>query len=1125
MYLAGAVFAIWLLTRYWLPEPFVVAGHDSGLAIDSKEFLLSRLYAWSGQGFGQDNSAHFGSIILHSLDYLVSLAAGVPYAGNQLLLFFWLILLFLSAFVFSFSLGKRLGKTFSYIFPIFFTFNFYIIQSLFILERAKYSLMVAVLLLAVVYIKFREKKFSLLLSSALASLILFVFNSGSWLGLPLYGSLGVLAISILVFEFIECLVGKKFYNFGRMLGWMFLTGIAFLGLNSYSILPYLSDFLATDYKVLASGAAINIDWLNLMSQSSSFLNIFRLQGIPDWYAGPYSANVSHAYAVEFLTNPFFIIVSFIFPIAAISSFVLAKDVRQKKVIGFFGLVLVISMFFVAGSHPPLGFIYELLFQYLPGFSILRSPYFKFGASLIFSISVLMVFTVSRLSEKVKIPSAAVAVLAITIWLSYHYILFQKDTIFSWQKGYSTKLEIPEYLTSFRDWFLQEKSEGRILLLPPLNNIWRNDAYTWGYWSLSTLPSLITRASILANDSSLLPEEKAWLDKLYLAIGEKNEQRVYELMARLGIDFILLRMDVLADGSWSATSQPKIYKEAIADFVQITKVQTFGEWELYRLDEGYLPKFTTMAELSVIPSQHSYLGREFLDKGHFVFKDISEKVSTFSSSELKVYECQSCALERKTALESLPRVTILPNSPLYYLKVLKERKTLLEATTPSSKADAYLGFVLRRAAEIKTMLDFGLEERYIQEALESMNSYLEILYEITLSTSTPESYERARVLLDLINPVKKNFREYVSTRDFGEKSEKLRQGILDILWQIFKLESYYPILSERDRFEKEKIYSIEAARDDFFIATSTLPQDSSGIPLFPQQIIYSSQGVDKQLFITERNTAWTKFELANDINGSGNIMLRFPKLPNLLTVERTSIEQSPTGTRACYAGKINNFDKNKRYLVKVKVTKKDQSLRLFFKETSRQKGRGNFIFGEDEVDVDPILTYEPFSHIYYPSAVAVFSNVYLCSGNKELPVVDKIEIHEIFSPIIVSTKESATIQKKDVVINYEKINPASYLVTVKAAEEPFILFFNERYHPMWRLLEKGSSGELLNYQFANENHFIIDGYANGWVINKKGDFDLVLEFLPQKLFKKGVFISSAGLISVLAIISYWVVKRL
>ena len=178
-----------------------------------------------------------------------------------------------------------------------------------------------------------------------------------------------------------------------------------------------------------------------------------------------------------------------------------------------------------------------------------------------------------------------------------------------------------------------------------------------------------------------------------------------------------------------------------------------------------------------------------------------------------------------------------------------------------------------------------------------------------------------------------------------------------------------------------------------------------------------------------------------------------------------------------------------------------------------------------MDVDPILTYEPFSHIYYPSAVAVFSNVYLCSGNKELPVVDKIEIHEIFSPIIVSTKESATIQKKDVVINYEKINPASYLVTVKAAEEPFILFFNERYHPMWRLLEKGSSGELLNYQFANENHFIIDGYANGWVINKNGDFDLVLEFLPQKLFKKGVFISSAGLISVLAIISYWVVKRL
>src|SRR3990167_5717909 len=128
--------------------------------------------------------------------------------------------------------------------------------------------MVATLLLAVVYLKFREKKFSLLLSSALVSLILFVFNSGSWLGLPLYGSLGVLVICVLVFEFIECLVYKNFYNFCRMLGWMLLTGLAFLVLNSYSILPYFSNFLTTDYAKLASGAAINIDWLNLMSQAS-----------------------------------------------------------------------------------------------------------------------------------------------------------------------------------------------------------------------------------------------------------------------------------------------------------------------------------------------------------------------------------------------------------------------------------------------------------------------------------------------------------------------------------------------------------------------------------------------------------------------------------------------------------------------------------------------------------------------------------------------------------------------------------------------------------------------------------------------------------------------------------------
>lgn len=1125
LYLLGSFIGIWFLTKFWLPAPYAIAGHDSGLALDTRQFLQTRFFAWNEQGFGQDNSPHFGSIILHSIDFLVSWLAKVPYAGNQLLLFFWIFLIFLSAFIFSYSFRKKLGVVFSFIFPILLTFNFLVIQSLFIIERAKYSQLVAALLLSTIYFKLRERKISLFLSTAISSLILFIFNSGSWLGLPLYGSLAILVISALVFETIVWATSKSFTNLGRLLGWLSLTGLAFLVLSSYSILPYVANFLTSDYVSLARGASINKDWLALMSQASSFLNIFRLQGIPDWYAGSYTANISHSYAEVYLTNPFFIVLSFIFPATILSSFLLTRNARQKMIVGFSGLVFIISMFFVGGSHPPLGFIYEFIFQYLPGFAIFRSPYFKFGSALIFSTSILMAFTVTRLGAKVKAPRALIYVLAILVWMSYHFVLFQKDTIFYWQKGYSTKLKIPEYVYSFRDWFLENKEEGKILLLPPLNDSWRNDAYSWGYWSLSTLPSLLTSTSVLVNDSNLFSEEKGWLDELYLALREGKEQTSYEVMNRLGVKFLLLRNDVLADDSWSATSSPEIYRVSLDNLSQIVKVQTFREWELYKLGESSPSKFSAVSELSVVPPQYSYLGRELIKKDHFVIKGVSADLSQFSSEEIRVYECQSCVLERKGSLDSLPRVTILPNSPLYYLKVLRERKALKAATTDSSKADAYLGFVLRRAAEVKTMLDFSIAERFIIGNLESMNSYLEAFYEITSATSVPDDYGRARVFLDSINPVKKNLREYVSSSDFGKKSEKLRQEMLDVLWQIYELESFYSILADKDVLEREKIYNINAIEGDFLIDTSTLPQGPGNMPLFPKEIIYSTQEAEKPLSMGETKDDWTILNFPKSISDPGKLILRFPEPENLFVVEKTTIEQSPTGTRACYLGKINDFDKNKRYLVKVSVTKKDQSLRLFFKETSRQKGRGSFLHGEDEVDIDPILSYEPFRYIYYPSVVAAFSNVYLCSGNKELPVVDEIEIHKIFSPVIVATTETVSNQENEAELRYEKINPTSYSVTIKAAKQPFILFFNERFHPMWRLFEKNLSGDLSDYRSANNSHFTIDGYANGWIIDKKGDYQLILEFLPQRYFKSGIFVSLVGLVSALSVIFYFTIKKM
>jgi hypothetical protein len=47
--------------------------------------------------------------------------------------------------------------------------------------------------------------------------------------------------------------------------------------------------------------------------------------------------------------------------------------------------------------------------------------------------------------------------------------------------------------------------------------------------------------------------------------------------------------------------------------------------------------------------------------------------------------------------------------------------------------------------------------------------------------------------------------------------------------------------------------------------------------------------------------------------------------------------------------------------------------------------------------------------------------------------------------------------------------------------------------------------------SDEYHFIVNGYANGWYINKTGTYTITLEFQPQNLFYAGSAISVTTLI--------------
>ena len=70
------------------------------------------------------------------------------------------------------------------LFPVFLTFNFFIFQSIFILERAKYELIFSTLIFLTLVLKIIfDERSNVLKYSIIFSFMITIFNGGGWFGL------------------------------------------------------------------------------------------------------------------------------------------------------------------------------------------------------------------------------------------------------------------------------------------------------------------------------------------------------------------------------------------------------------------------------------------------------------------------------------------------------------------------------------------------------------------------------------------------------------------------------------------------------------------------------------------------------------------------------------------------------------------------------------------------------------------------------------------------------------------------------------------------------------------------------------------------------------------------------
>lgn len=133
---------------------------------------------------------------------------------------------------------------------------------------------------------------------------------------------------------------------------------------------------------------------------------------------------------------------------------------------------------------------------------------------------------------------------------------------------------------------------------------------------------------------------------------------------------------------------------------------------------------------------------------------------------------------------------------------------------------------------------------------------------------------------------------------------------------------------------------------------------------------------------------------------------------------------------------------------------------------------------------------------------------------------------IFKNLIVSKLlDVSPILKKDLnktlsstlpTVSYTKHNPTKYSIKVNNARQSFILILSQLHNPGWKA--RYQDGEVI------KNHYMVNAYANGWLIEKVGDFNLTLEFAPQRLLNVGKIISTGSILGGLMYIGIYILYQ-
>lgn len=778
--------------------------------------------------------------------------------------------------------------------------------------------------------------------------------------------------------------------------------------------------------------------------------------------------------------------------------------HEKREVMFLGGLFFVVIFLMKGNAIPFGEVFQEIYTSNFLLRIFRNPFEKFGFLLPLATP-LVVYGALLVYKSLPVVRRNIFIVLCFFYFSVYLSWpFLSGSVFSWntseepEKWVSYEVSVPQYYRELNDWLNSQPSDFRVLALPIGGE---GMTYNWenGYSGVELSSILIDKPSV--SNNTTVPLYNGLVNDI---TSSQISSDVLDYAPFINAKYILWRGDInYLDRN---LPDPAFVKEKLSRWEQeglIKKRFESGKVVLYELDNKYqwgkvYVTGNAFKSNLVDLKNAKKIDPEFPNSRIVGINSFSGTYPTGLTDNFIVrpesrYEYNtSSGLTKLTDEELVARLAYiqhLPGDKFYPIVNIKEQIVLLSSKEYKDRIFHKISNVNKRLVEI-----YNLKKKNYPKYLldQTKRKYFELLSDIISNTnitdkSSPVANEvRLSLTLQYIlaSRIEKAFADQlknelvrVSAIPFFELPDQSAGRYLVYVYDI-ENDGKYNILSENVFKDKQVFFDGKQVSESGINRGIDLKKGRHEIVLMINDKDYFTEAARYNKLVLTDDEQYFKIPLSGqveDFQMSFEYIFKRQKIFNVFARQNISYLSRPTIFDRIE--KEENFHGSKFWSREFKSLPGSESLTVSIASEKSELCRG-------------ILFLRKCDQV---------------SSGTEVEIKNLV-INKINKPELILTT-SAEIKTKDhpTQVNFVKIDPTLYEVKLnKQLPTREVLVFSELFNSNWVLETKESKP-------AENEHILVNNYANGWIISKLGEQTFYIRFKNQKLYGLGKTISGVSII--------------